>query len=172
MVDDQRFKVPERTTGPRCGQLVEGPSGVAYPCTLSQGHSTEEPHFAIEVGRSVMRWNEWLRRTSEPESEAVVTIDESGTSPEDVAVLVDRINELAQERSQLVQGIWDALMILTEGSIDTITVDGKLVDQTASTFIASHGLDGYIEKLADESRSLLDELGEALRNSDDPWPPK
>ena len=62
----QRTPLPERTVGTRCGAMVEHVS-MAYPCTLEQGHAAiprddPEPHFAVEVPRSVTAWQQWKNR--------------------------------------------------------------------------------------------------------------
>ena len=49
-----------------CGVYVSSVL-VSYPCTLPQGHTEKhpedpEPHYAVEVHRSVAAWQQWKRR--------------------------------------------------------------------------------------------------------------
>lgn len=51
--------VPARVTGVRCGAMVDAVA-MSYPCSLAQGHEfAEEPHYAVEVDRSVRAWRAW-----------------------------------------------------------------------------------------------------------------
>lgn len=58
--------MPERTTQTRCGVMVSGVQ-MSYPCTLSQGHAEHgEPHYAVEVDRSVRAWQRWKQEQERP----------------------------------------------------------------------------------------------------------
>jgi hypothetical protein len=50
---------PERVMGTRCNTMVDG-HPMSYPCTRAQGHTEwGEPHYAVEIGRSVRAWQAW-----------------------------------------------------------------------------------------------------------------
>jgi hypothetical protein len=53
--------VPPPIVGTRCNRPVDGVM-VSYPCTLATNHWFEndnEPHYAVEVDRSVRAWRKW-----------------------------------------------------------------------------------------------------------------
>jgi hypothetical protein len=54
---------PERTTGTRCNTPISG-GILSFPCTLAANHEANgEPHYAVEVDRSVRAWRTWKEQT-------------------------------------------------------------------------------------------------------------
>jgi hypothetical protein len=54
---------PERTTGTRCNTPISG-GILSFPCTLAANHEASgEPHYAVEVDRSVRAWRTWKEQT-------------------------------------------------------------------------------------------------------------
>lgn len=70
--------VPQAGSGRTCDTLVEG-STASYPCALPAGHGQTppgdpEPCKAIEVPRSVRKWEAWRQR-NEGQGNAPVTVN-------------------------------------------------------------------------------------------------
>lgn len=76
---------PEKHTGTQCGEMI-GQGLVSYRCELEQGHamipeSDPEPHYAVEIGRSVRAWQAWKQRQMERDAHPAVTLLGGVTCP-------------------------------------------------------------------------------------------
>ena len=82
---------PPRVTGTVCGEFL-GSGLISYRCSRALGHTQvpaddPEPHYAVEVKRSVISWNAWNERQQNPpqtvEVEEPFEATAKGVVPED-----------------------------------------------------------------------------------------
>lgn len=146
---------PEKPTGTRCGEMVQ--SGiVAYPCELGQGHTMipeadPEPHYAVEVGRTVRAWQAWRQRQMEREAHPGMTILGGITCPTCgkpmresnahglQAVCIDP--ECKQEPIHIA-----GQQTVTEEASPTQVVMGGVTTGVAAEGTADHGSGGFLRQ--------------------------
>lgn len=134
--------IPETATGRPCGARVEQ-GMIAYRCTLSDGHHhLGEPHYAVEVERSVRVWRKWAEQKAREEAtkEAFREVENEDPAPEE-----DEQDRLEEARRLSDKSLSDLSSFVSENSPRSFeaNLDGPLPveDEPSSEFSASTKVD-------------------------------
>lgn len=152
---------PPRHTGTQCKVMVEQ-GMLAYPCSLIQGHydpaaEDPEPHYAIEVGRSVRAWQAWAAREQERIDNPVLTTqatDVIGKCPNCLGDLVAALTATGEPGAHCVDpecpiGI---ISIASGHGAPTQTIEDVLADVPEGFEVAPIGVEAGDEATLPESQ--------------------